>query len=229
MNGSYLKDSEPKQPLFRRYKNVSFDCPTSESHSWPTCSQGPSEARVLAQPKGVKVTDVLLAFKCSSCQTLVQPPIAQCERGHPICQRCLPSDEYGQGQCSACSRPFSNERNLGLEALASVLPFPCKFATEGCPEFVLLSLKREHEEECSFQLLPCPFCTAMLNGSSKALAEHLSQVHRDSSVRRLPAQVNEFIKTYFNVFSIKIQKYLSFLNSILVASKYNPPEDRFKS
>ncbi|CAG0926026.1 unnamed protein product, partial [Notodromas monacha] len=106
--------------------------------------------------------------------------------------RTLPFSSSGSScfsACGDCGRPFSTERNLALERLAEIVPFPCVFQCEGCVIYSRLDSKIDHEEFCSFQLLGCPFCPAKLRGRWKTLAQHLASEHPLVKSQCFPVQI----------------------------------------
>jgi len=81
---------------------------------------------------------------------------------------------------------MSKERNLVMEQVSRLLNYPCRYHPVGCREAFSLSKKFDHERDCHFLQLKCPFhgqCT--FNGTFKDVIPHLASEH---SVTPVPVQ-----------------------------------------
>ena len=66
--------------------------------------------------------DLLHHLSCSTCSTLVSPPVAQCRKGHLCCMTCRTNNS-----CRICKQTFLDAPNLALEKILSCIAFPCKY------------------------------------------------------------------------------------------------------
>ncbi|CAG0890403.1 unnamed protein product [Cyprideis torosa] len=126
----------------------------------------------------VNALDILERFRCTSCKEITPPPIPQCKMGHLICVDC----RNNLNSCPKCQCPISAQRNIAMEAVSEVIPFPCKYNKFGCGEYYLLRDKNRHEEVCKCQPFTCPFCERKIPGNSVALLEHIRQSHPDKTI-----------------------------------------------
>ena len=82
---------------------------------------------------------------------------------------------------------FSN-CHIFFQSTASLLKYPCRYFPMGCREAFILSKKAQHERDCPFLQLKCPFhgqCS--FNGSLKDVVPHLASEH---AVTPVPVQPN---------------------------------------
>lgn len=132
---------------------------------------------------GLVTTDSLLTLlECPVCLDHITPPIKQCSKGHLVCTDCFPRLPH----CPTCRSAMSEERNLGMEQVARLLKFPCRYHPMGCTESYPLSQKEEHERNCPYLQLKCPFhgqCS--FSGSLSAVVPHLKADH---AVTPVPVQ-----------------------------------------
>ena len=75
--------------------------------------------------------------------------IPRCENGHLICYLC--KCKLTSSLCPICRAEFVLNRPLVAEAVAKLIPFPCKNAKLGCPKQLPWKTRQKHEEECSYQ------------------------------------------------------------------------------
>merc|ERR1712227_405093 len=130
----------------------------------------------------VNTGSLLTLLECPVCLDHITPPIKQCVKGHLVCSDCFPRLPH----CPTCRSPMSEERNLGMEQVARLLKFPCRYHPMGCTESYSLSQKEEHERNCPYLQLKCPFhgqCS--FGGSLSAVVPHLKAEH---SVTPVPVQ-----------------------------------------
>ena len=130
----------------------------------------------------VNTGSLLTLLECPVCLDHITPPIKQCVKGHLVCSDCFPRLPH----CPTCRSPMSEERNLGMEQVARLLKFPCRYHPMGCTESYCLAQKEEHERNCPYLQLKCPFhgqCS--FGGSLSAVVPHLKAEH---SVTPVPVQ-----------------------------------------
>ena len=75
--------------------------------------------------------------------------IPRCENGHLICYLC--KCKLTSSLCPICRAEFVLNRPLVAEAVAKLIPFPCKNAKLGCPQQLPWKTRQKHEEKCSYQ------------------------------------------------------------------------------
>jgi len=130
----------------------------------------------------VDTTSLLTLLECPVCLDHITPPIKQCVKGHLVCTDCYPRLPH----CPTCRSAMSEERNLGMEQVSRLLKFPCRYHPMGCKEAYTLAQKEEHERNCPYLQLKCPFhgqCS--FGGALSAVVPHLKSDH---SVTPVPVQ-----------------------------------------
>jgi len=130
----------------------------------------------------VDTSSLLTLLECPVCLDHITPPVKQCVKGHLVCSDCFPRLPH----CPTCRSAMSEERNLGMEQVSRLLKFPCRYHPMGCKEAYTLAQKEEHERNCAFLQLKCPFhgqCS--FGGSLSAVVPHLKAEH---SVTPVPVQ-----------------------------------------
>ena len=122
----------------------------------------------------VQYSDLLALLSCTSCSSLISPPIAQCRKGHLYCRDCRTNNS-----CRICKQTFIEAPNLALEKMLSLIAFPCKygwaactkdlsgalkildntsiFRAQGCPESIFIPSRLQHETVCQFRPVSCRF------------------------------------------------------------------------
>jgi len=130
----------------------------------------------------VNTASLLTLLECPVCLDHITPPIKQCVKGHLVCTDCYPRLPH----CPTCRSTMSEERNLGMEQVSRLLKFPCRYHPMGCKEAYTLAQKEEHERNCPYLQLKCPFhgqCS--FGGALSAVVPHLKSEH---SVTPVPVQ-----------------------------------------
>lgn len=92
---------------------------------------------------------VLEKLRCSICGSyLSSKPLMIRQENQQICGKCyklLPTEE--KNKCV---------RQIGLESVAEIITFPCRFNTQGCTYKFTWCDERDHEATCSYRsLIPC--------------------------------------------------------------------------
>ena len=132
----------------------------------------------------VNTGSLLTLLECPVCLDHITPPIKQCVKGHLVCTDCFPRLPH----CPTCRSGMSEERNLGMEQVARLLKFPCRYHPMGCTESHPLAQKEEHERNCPYLQLKCPFhgqCS--FGGSLSAVVPHLKAEHQVTPVPVQPS------------------------------------------
>ncbi|XP_028036399.1 uncharacterized protein LOC114247601 [Bombyx mandarina] len=92
---------------------------------------------------------LLRLLECPVCLEWMEPPIAQCRRGHLVCVRC----RSRLNACPVCRTVFSSVRNRAMEGVAEMLRYPCR---HGCGREVRLRRRAPHEASCAARRYHCP-------------------------------------------------------------------------
>jgi len=132
----------------------------------------------------VDTTELLTLLECPVCLDHITPPVKQCIKGHLVCSDCFPRLPH----CPTCRSTMSIERNLAMEMVSRLLQFPCRYHPMGCKISASLSKKAEHERNCDYLQLKCPFhgqCS--FSGSLNMVTPHLKTEH---AVTPVPVQPN---------------------------------------
>merc|ERR1719189_2528352 len=132
----------------------------------------------------VENEEVLTLLECPVCLDHITPPVKQCVKGHLVCNECFPRLPH----CPTCRSAMNPERNLAIEQIARLLNYPCRYYPMGCREAFILSKKADHEQDCPYLQLKCPFHgQCAFNGSLKDVVPHLASEH---AVTPVPVQPN---------------------------------------
>ena len=132
----------------------------------------------------VATKDVLSLLECPVCLDHITPPIKQCVKGHLVCVDCFPRLHH----CPTCRSAMCDERNLAMEQVSRLLRYPCRYHPMGCKEAFPLSKKAEHERDCAYLQLKCPFHgQCAFNGSLADVVPHLAAEHAVTPVPVQPA------------------------------------------
>ena len=98
-------------------------------------------------------------LECPVClETIMDPPIFLCEKGHGLCGSCR-EDIKNRGQpCPVCRGALTEVRNLMVEQMLDKLTeIECKYY--GCQfENRNLDLVKKHEIDCKYRLVTCGEC-----------------------------------------------------------------------
>lgn len=166
--------------------------------------------------------DILSQLECPVCYDYICPPIRQCEKGHLLCKDCFPKCP----KCPTCRSNMSEERNFAIEKVASLLNYPCRFHTLGCKDTNKFPEKEEHEKNCKYVQINCPFhMKCKYFGSLFEIEKHLKMVHNVNPIPVQPSGIffyrcqNFFRRNIFNMI-FKWDGYLfRFLANIVHAEK----------
>jgi len=145
------------------------------------------------------VTEVRNDLVCQICDGHARPGKKQwyrCLRLHQICQQCIGKQTliknpfslggtYGNKTCN-CGQPISLEYCRQTEKLLGVkgLKFNCINMKNGCQEAHTEDAIEEHESECIYRFVPCPFsamiklCHAVI---FQDVIQHYEKVHLKKS------------------------------------------------
>ncbi|KAF5288079.1 hypothetical protein FQR65_LT12129 [Abscondita terminalis] len=124
---------------------------------------------------------LLNELKCVRCWKIlsVLPVYCSSDTGN-ICGRCVNTED-------PLIKNGEAQRATAYEAIAKFLLFPCSNQENGCVEKLNFDEVVQHEKNCHFVLLPCPFNLEYGSISSKCnwrgteanIAEHLQSNHQD--------------------------------------------------
>jgi len=122
---------------------------------------------------------VVKSLECPVClETIKDPPIYLCEKGHGLCQTCRTPLKAQKKPCPVCRGKLTEARNLGLENILDQLPkIKCK--NEGCT-FERSDgqlVKRHEDEECSERPVSCELCLEPVPVAMSKLWGHLVTTH----------------------------------------------------
>jgi len=132
----------------------------------------------------VATKEVLGLLECPVCLDHITPPVKQCVKGHLVCIDCFPRLHH----CPTCRSAMCDERNLAMEQVSRLLKYPCRYHPMGCKEAFPLSKKAEHERDCEFLQLKCPFHgQCAFNGSLADVVPHLAAEHAVTPIPVQPA------------------------------------------
>jgi len=183
---------------------------------------------------------VVESLKCPVCrlETIEDPPIYLCERGHGLCNTCR-EPLKAEGKCPECRGKLTEARNIALENMLENLPkIRCKY--NGCNfQRINNELVTIHEdEECREKPVKCQLCPESLALSK--LYSHLETKHNRKSLglnlgeeytytgplqyHMTIMKVNndlEFILIMKHFDSNVTMFWLSFLGSPIQAKQYN--------
>ena len=100
----------------------------------------------------------------------------QCPNGHTLCDECSGVCRV----CPSCRGTPCDIRCLALEKVGGRIPWPCRFADEGCEELLEFDEARAHFQECEYRPQPCcPFsdCDTKMTLDEKTVVRHLVREH----------------------------------------------------
>ncbi|CAH2075139.1 unnamed protein product, partial [Iphiclides podalirius] len=146
--------------------------PQPESQSGKRKRKGSGSSS--AEPYTVKEFNqcLLRLLECPVCLEWMEPPVAQCRRGHLVCSRC----RSRLSSCPVCRTAFSTVRNRAMEGVAELLRYPCR---HGCGREVRLRRRGAHEASCSARRYRCPAppCNERAPLPLAELLSHLQKKH----------------------------------------------------
>ena len=102
---------------------------------------------------------VAKSLECPVClETIKDPPVYLCEKGHGMCQTCREPLKAQDKPCPVCRGKLLDTRSLAVENMLEQLPkIKCK--NEGCTfERSDDQLVKRHEDECRERPVKCEFC-----------------------------------------------------------------------
>jgi len=121
------------------------------------------DPRLVSTEGLMKYEEMLKTLKCGHCAQTTCPPLLQCRKGHLYCRSCKVDNKIIQ--CNTCKQTFVDAPNLALDNLVRLIAVPCKFGGRGCPAFVFLDTRLQHETLCKFRPVNCQYekhgCTAI--------------------------------------------------------------------
>jgi len=118
------------------------------------------------------------SLECPVClNTIEDPPIYLCEKGHGLCNTCRETIKAQNKPCPVCREKLTDARNMACEDMLKNLPkIKCK--NNGCTfQSVDAQLVKIHEdEECKEKLVQCELCPESIALSQ--LSSHLKTKHQ---------------------------------------------------
>ena len=120
-------------------------------------------------------------LECPVCLESIQdPPIFLCEKGHPLCQTCREPLKAQEKPCPVCRGKLTDVRNVTVENMLEELP-KTKCKNEGCTfQRSNVQLVKSHENKCSERPIKCEFCLEPIALSK--LVGHLESKHNKASI-----------------------------------------------
>jgi len=119
---------------------------------------------------------VAKSLECPVClETIKDPPVYLCEKGHGLCQTCREPLKAQNLPCPVCRGKLTDARSLAVEDILEQLPkIKCKY--EGCT-FGRSDdqIVKKHENECKDRLIACRICLKAISLSK--LYGHLENEH----------------------------------------------------
>ncbi|KAK8726204.1 hypothetical protein OTU49_010420 [Cherax quadricarinatus] len=100
----------------------------------------------------VEYENLLKLFCCSGCQVFMAPPLHQCRKGHLVCGTCRLTLKQ---TCPVCKQRFADNTNMMMEQVCQLVKFPCRWASDGCPEYHPPKAKLDHEHFCVYRPVQC--------------------------------------------------------------------------
>ena len=122
---------------------------------------------------------VAKSLECPVClETIKDPPIYQCEKGHALCQTYRAPLKAQNKPCPECRGKLTDTRNVAVENILDQLPkIMCKY--DGCAyEKSDAQLVKKHEDDCRERQVTCEACQKPISLSK--LFAHLDTEHKKS-------------------------------------------------
>jgi len=119
-------------------------------------------------------------LECPVClETIKDPPIYLCEKGHGLCQTCREPLKAQNKPCPECRGKLTDARNVVVENILEQLPkIKCRY--DGCAyEKSDAQLVKKHEEDCRERPVTCEACQEPISLSK--LFAHLDTEHNIQS------------------------------------------------
>lgn len=123
-------------------------------------------------------TQHLTELVCPVCFEYMQPPIMLCERGHSICQLC----HELMSNCPLCHGKLTCRRSSALEALTTVMRFPCKhchhkFLMEDLTSHNCFQTSDSDHSPIATCIIGQVYGECVWSGSSTDIAAHYAKSH----------------------------------------------------
>lgn len=157
-----------------------------------------------------KDNKMLVDLECPVCQEYMVPPIFQCQIGHSVCGVCKPKLR----DCPSCRGKIGEIRNFTLEKLTEHIMYPCRNRYEGCDYHGNTVEIKQHEQECKYAPIKCPFsdiCECEWKGAYKTIVAHVKVNHND---REYIIKEPLFLSTKFSTVSGGTQCITELFNEI---------------
>jgi len=138
------------------------------------------------------------SLECPVClNTIEDPPIYLCEKGHGLCNTCRETIKAQNKPCPVCRGKLTDVRNMACEDMLKNLPkIRCKH--NGCTfQRLDAQLVKIHEdEECKEKLVQCKLCPQSIALSQ--LFSHLKTKHqqRPNTVKLSARHVGKLLEKY---------------------------------
>ena len=119
---------------------------------------------------------------CPGCSVYMQPPdnpIFQCNEGHLLCAKCVPTRrscpaaECKSASNRSCKTVYS--RNLALEEMCNLVTIECAYT--GCTKVLPYLEKEQHARECYRRPWKCHEANCVFQGDHNKLSHHLVKCH----------------------------------------------------
>nr|XP_023026378.1 uncharacterized protein LOC111514372 [Leptinotarsa decemlineata]XP_023026379.1 uncharacterized protein LOC111514372 [Leptinotarsa decemlineata]XP_023026380.1 uncharacterized protein LOC111514372 [Leptinotarsa decemlineata] len=127
------------------------------------------------------------SVNCTTCGVILVPPIYLCPCGQSFCSKCQ------TGICCFCNESVTFKRNEELEDNFTRFLLPCKYKTFGCPEKLIYTELRNHENNCIFCEYKCPIDGCGFEGLFKHMRKHLKVIHGSTKM------LESFIVVFQNI------------------------------
>jgi len=124
-------------------------------------------------------------LECPVCLESIQdPPIYLCEKGHPLCQTCREPLKTQEKPCPVCREKLTDVRNVTVESMLEELP-KTKCKNEGCAfQRSNVQLVKSHENKCTERPIKCEICLEPIALSK--LVGHLESKHDKALIGNPP-------------------------------------------
>ena len=119
---------------------------------------------------------VAKSLECPVClETIKDPPVYLCEKGHGLCQTCREPLKTQNLPCPVCRGKLTDARSLAVEDILEQMPkIKCKY--EGCTFGRSdVQIVKKHEDECKERPITCQICLKPIALSK--LFGHLETLH----------------------------------------------------
>jgi len=133
-------------------------------------------------------------LQCPVCLESIQdPPIYLCEKGHPLCQTCRDPLKAQEKPCPVCRGKLTDVRNMTVENMLQELP-KTKCKNEGCAfQRSNVQLVKSHENKCTERPIKCEICLEPIALSK--LVGHLESKHNKACLEYSTMGVEQWFWT----------------------------------